>query len=149
MLNLLKPVASEAQVSVTRTSLDRFSALPDRDRRVVIFETSSHSSGGGNFQIVSVRLSPKGEVLMTIAAYFFRTDEAVTTRVLSFNFGQRTTQMFQASHIMTLKENVYSRARDQVIEQLGDQAAVYIDDLPIWVLTRGRIRVREPLASFR
>ena len=127
---LLKTVASEAQVVVTKTSLDVFRRLPDRDRRVIIFETSSHTSAGGNFQIVTVRLSPKKVVLMTIAAYFFRTDEPVT-RVLSFNFAQRATQMFQAAHIMALNEAAYSKARRRVIEQLGDQAAAFIDDLQI------------------
>jgi len=130
VLKLMKAVASEAQIAVTKTSLDVFRGLPDRDRRVMIFETSSHSAGGGNFQIVSVRLSPKGVVLMTIAAYFFRSDEPVT-RVLSFNFGQRSSQMFQASHTMALNEDAYSKTRGRVIDQLGDQAAAFIDDLPI------------------
>ena len=130
VFKLLKTVASDAEVAVTKTSLDVFRRLPDRDRRVIIFETSSHTSAGGNFQIVTVSLSPKGVVLMTIAAYFFRTDEPVT-RLLSFNFGQRSTQMFQASHIMALNEAAYSKARSRVIEQLGDQAAAFIDDLQI------------------
>ena len=132
VLRLLKPVSIEDELSLTEAAFDALMELPDRDRRVVIFESSSHSSVSGNFQIVSVRVSPEGTVMMTIAAFFFRTNEQVkVTRVLSFNFGQRSTKMFQARHIMALDEAVYSRVRDRVIEQLGDQASAFIDDLKI------------------
>jgi hypothetical protein len=129
-LRLLKPISSEREVSVTKATLDVFRELPDRDRRVVIFESSSHSAASGNFQIVVVNVSPDGTVVMTIAAFFFRTDQPVT-RVLSFTFGQRTTEMFQARHVMALDEAVYSRVRRRVIDQLGDQASALIDDLKI------------------
>jgi hypothetical protein len=56
----LKPTSSENEISVTKVAFDVFRELPDRDRRVVIFESSSHSSASGNFQIVVVRVSPDG-----------------------------------------------------------------------------------------
>jgi len=67
---------------------------------------------------------------MTIAAVFFVTNEKVS-RVLSFNFAGSSTQMFQARDTMTLNFNVYDAVRDQVIQQLGDQASAYIDELDI------------------
>jgi len=129
-LRLLQPVSSENEVSLAEETLESFRRLPDRDRRVVIFESCSHSSLSGNFQIVLVKLSPEGTILMTIAAFFFRTEQQVS-RVMSSNFGRRNTDMFQARHIMILDEAAYARVRDHVIEQLGDQAAALIDDLQI------------------
>jgi hypothetical protein len=129
-LRLLKPVLSEDDITVTKAALDRFQNLPDRDRRVVIFESSSHNSTSGNFQIEPVKISRDGTLLMTIAAFFFRTDDSVT-RVLSFHFDKRNTQMFQARNVMALNETLYSRIRHHVIAQLGDQASALIDDLEI------------------
>jgi hypothetical protein len=129
-LQLLQPVSSANEIALTEASIESLQRLPARDRRTVIFESSSHSSLGGNFQIVLVKLSDKGTILMLIAAFFFRTNEPVD-RVVSFNFGRRNTNMFQARHIMELDELAYARVREHVIAQLGDQAAMLIDDLPI------------------
>ena len=105
---------------------DRFG---DGDRRVVIFESSSHSSGRGNFQIVSASCGSDLVLRMTLVAVFFTTDESVS-RVMSFNFARSSTQLFQARDMMMLSPADYDKVREQVIEQLGDQASAYIAELP-------------------
>lgn len=124
----LRKADGERTASVTGSSLEMLRRLPDRDRRVVIFETSSHSAGRGNFQIVSASCGPDRALRMTIVAVFFTTDENVP-RVMSFAFG-RGVQMYQARDTMTLRPSDYDQVREQVIQQLGDQASAYIAELP-------------------
>ena len=124
----LSKADGERTASVTGSSLEMLRRLPDRDRRVVIFETSSHSAGRGNFQIVSASCGTDQVLRMTIVAVFFANDETVP-RVMSFAFG-RGVQMYQARDTMTLRPSDYDQVREQVIQQLGDQASAYIAELP-------------------
>lgn len=128
VLTLLRKKVNEEAFGATQTALETLRGLDDRDRRVVIFESSSHSAGRGNFQIVAVSAGPGGVLQMTIAAVFFVTTEKVS-RVLSFHFAGSNTQMFQARDTLTLNPTVYDAVRDQVIQQLGDQASAYIDEI--------------------
>jgi len=50
-------------------------------------------------------------------------------RVSQFRFAGSSTQMFQARDTLTLNAAVYDAIRDQVLQQLGDQASAYIDEL--------------------
>jgi hypothetical protein len=97
VLSVMRRADGERTAFVAESSLEALRRLPDRDRRVVIFETSSHSTGRGNFQIVSASCGSDQVLRMTIVAVFFATDESVP-RVMSFTFGagrgcvRRTTQ---------------------------------------------------------
>ena len=128
VLSLLRKADGEGTASVAESSLEALGRLPDRDRRVVIFEASSHSAGRGNFQIVTASCGSDLVLRMTIAAMFFTTGESVP-RLMAFTFG-RATQMYQARDTMTLDPSDYSKVREPVIQQLGDQASAYIAELP-------------------
>jgi hypothetical protein len=128
VLPLLRKRVNEDAFNTIQAALEALKGLDDRDRRVVIFESSSHNAGRGNFQIVVVSGGPGEELRMTIAAVFFITTERVS-RVLSFHFAGSSTQMFQARDTLTLNATVYDAIRDQVLQQLGDQASAYIDEL--------------------
>ena len=129
VLNVLRKTAGERAAMDTVRSLDTLRSLSDRDRRVVIFESSSHSSGRGNFQIVSATCGPDLVLRMTLVAVFFTTEESVS-RVMSFNFAKGSTQLYQARDTMTLNPADYEKVREQVVAQLGDQASAYIAELP-------------------
>lgn len=128
-LSILRRVDGERTASVATISLEALRQLPDRDRRVVIFETSSHSAGRGNFQIISAYCGSDRVLRMTIVALFFATDESVP-RVMSFTFG-RGSQVYQGRDTMMLSPSDYDEVREQVIQQLGDQASAYIAEIPI------------------
>jgi hypothetical protein len=136
VLSVMRRADGERTAFVAESSLEALRRLPDRDRRVVIFETSSHSTGRGNFQIVSASCGSDQVLRMTIVAVFFATDESVP-RVMSFTFG-RGTQMSKAHDTMTLSPSDYSKVREQVIQQLGDQASAYIAEIPIEPSLAGR-----------
>jgi hypothetical protein len=128
VLSVMRRTDGERTAFAAESSLEALRRLPDRDRRVVIFETSSHSTGQGNFQIVSASCGRDQVLRMTIVAVFYATDESVP-RVMSFTFG-RGTQMCKAHDTMTLSPSDYGKVRQQVIQQLGDQASAYIAELP-------------------
>lgn len=130
VLRILEKSGDERAAAATKASLEALRGLGDRDRRVVIFESSSHSSGRGNFQIVSAACGADLVIWMTLVAMFFTSDERVP-RLLSHTFGRTGTQMFQASDTMALSPTDYDGVREQVIEQLGDQASAYIAEIPI------------------
>lgn len=114
----------------TTVALERLRNLGDRDRRVIIFESSCRSSVSGNFQIIAVHRTHDGNLRMTLAGCFFVTNEVVS-RVLSYNFSTSNTQMFQSQDTMTLSDEEYGAVRERVIQQLGDQASVYIDEIDL------------------
>jgi hypothetical protein len=128
VLSILRKADGERTASVISSSLETLRQLPDRDRRVVIFETSGHGAGRGNFQIVSASCGSDRVLRMTIVVVFFSTDESVP-RVMSFPFG-RSSQMYHARDTMTLNPTDYDKVREHVIRQLGDQASAYIAELP-------------------
>ena len=127
VLSVLRRAGGDRTASVAESSLEALRRLPDRDRRVVIFETSSHSARRGNFQIVAASCGSDQVLRMTIVAVFFAVEESVP-RVMSFTFG-KDAQMYHAHDTMTLSPSDYDKVREQVIQQLGDQASAYIADL--------------------
>jgi len=130
VVKLLQAIASEQEIAVIRSAIDALKALQDRDGRVVLFETQSHSAALGNFQISTVGESADGTVVMKIGAFYFGTTETVT-RVLWFNFPRSGTRMYQAAQTMTLDDDVYVRVRQIIVDKLGDRAVSFIQDLDI------------------
>jgi hypothetical protein len=128
VVSVLRKADGERAASLVEGSLETLRSLPDRDRRVVIFEASSHSTGRGNFQIVSASCDSNRVLRMIIVAVFFDSAESVP-RVLAFTFG-RSTQMYSARDRMSLRPSDYDTVREQVVQQLGDQASAYIAELP-------------------
>ncbi|MFI6802976.1 hypothetical protein [Streptosporangium canum] len=130
VIALLQAIATQNEIAVARAAIDALKELQDRDKRVVIFETNSHSAAFGNFQIGTCDVSPQETVVVKIGAFYFSTTETVT-RVLFFNFPRNSTQMSQKGQTMTLNEDVYGQVRDAVIEKLGDNAIQFIAELEI------------------
>lgn len=130
VIALLQAIATPGEVGVARAAIEALRRLPERDRRVVLFESNGHSDTLGNFQISACGVSQGDTVVMKIGAFHFRTTERVT-RVLFFSFPRSSTQMQQARQTLTLNEDVYGQVREAVIRKLGDAANRSIDELEI------------------
>jgi hypothetical protein len=129
-LAVLRTRVDGAALQATEAALAKLHSLDQRDRRTHIFESSAHQGASGSFQIISAS-AVSGQLLsMTIAAFIFSTSEPVT-RLLGFHFGRTTTTMHQACDTLTLDAADYAPVRAQVIEQLGDQAAAFIDEIDL------------------
>lgn len=129
-LALLRNKVDSAAAQATEAALDRLRSLDQRDRRTQIFESNAHQGASGSFQVISASAVSEQLLSMTIAAFFFSTTEQVT-RLLGFHFGRNTTTMQQACDTLTLEAADYAPVRAQVIEQLGDQAAAFIDEIDL------------------
>jgi len=129
-LALLRNKVDSAALQATEAALDTLRSLDQRDRRTHIFESSAHRGTSGNFQIVSASAVSEQLLSMTIAAFFFFTTEQVP-RLLGYHFGRNTTTLHQACNTLTLDASDYAPLRAQVIDQLGDQAAAYIDEIDL------------------
>ncbi|MEU7583849.1 hypothetical protein AB0B50_40435 [Streptomyces sp. NPDC041068] len=130
VIALLQAIATGGELTAAKAAIAALKALPDRDRRVVLFESSSHSEKLGNFQISTCGVSARDTVVMKIGAFHFKTNERVT-RVLFFSFPRASTTMYQSRQTMTLNEDVYEQVREAIIEKLGDKADKFIDELEI------------------
>jgi len=129
-LALLGSKIDSAALQTTAAALERLRSLDQRDRRTQIFESSTHQGASGSFQIISANAVSEQLLSMTMAAFFYVTSEQVT-RLLGFHFGRGTTTMHQACNTLTLDATDYAPVREQVIEQLGDQAAASIDEIEL------------------
>ncbi|NGO07513.1 hypothetical protein G5C60_07545 [Streptomyces sp. HC44] len=130
VIALLQAIAAPGEISVAKAAIEALRSLPERDRRVVLFESNAHSDKLGNFQIASCGVSQGDTVVMKMGAFFFNTTERVT-RVLFFSFPRSSTNMQQSRTTLTLNEDVYAQVRDAIITKLGDRANTFIDDLEI------------------
>jgi len=119
-----------AEIVVVRSAMEALDRLDDGARPVAIFEASAHDVAAGNFQILSCGAGPGHRVIMTIAAFFYATSEPVR-RVLGFDFSRDGTRMTEARNTVILKENVYAKFREKVVQQLGARASDFIADLQI------------------
>ncbi len=129
-LAVLRNTVDSAAAQAAEAAVEKLRSLDQRDRRTQIFESSAHQGASGSFQIISASAVSEQLLSMTIAAFFFFTSEQVP-RLLGFHFGRNTTTMQQACDTLTLDAADYAPLRAQVIEQLGDQAAAYIDEIDL------------------
>jgi hypothetical protein len=129
-LTLLRNKVDSAALHGAEAALEALRGLDQRDRRTQIFESNAHRGASGNFQIISASAVSEQLLSMTMACCFFATSEPVT-RLLGFHFGRTTTTMHQACDTLTLDAADYAPLRAQVIDQLGDQAAAFIDEIDL------------------
>lgn len=122
---------SPGEVLVVKAALNALSNLQGDDPWYKIWETSSHSTDGGNFQICPCEdEGGKGPLVMGFSAYAFTTTET-TTRFLWVSYHSSDTKLRYAKQAATLDEDIYSQVRQQIIEKLGENAKTFIGELEI------------------
>ena len=120
------------EVAVVEATLNALSNLGSDDPWYKVWDSSSHSANGGNFQLAPAS-DNNGEVnslVVKISAYAFSTTET-TTRFLWTDYNSSDTQLQYAQQTATLNEDVYAQIRQAIIDKLGDRAATYIGNLSI------------------
>jgi hypothetical protein len=130
VLKILQAICSPGELEEVQAVMDAVKALEDGDRRLVIFETQSHSQVAGNFQVNAVGASQEGTLGMKLGAFGFKTDEYVT-KVLWFNFPSHSTTVSTLRTDLTLNEQVYERLRQPILDKLGARAAAYVGGLAL------------------
>lgn len=120
------------QAAIVKAALDALSNLGSDDPWYKVWDSSSHSTIGGNFQIVPCddANGAINSLVMKLSAYAFQTTET-TTRFLWSNYNSSSTQLQFSSQTVTLNEDVYSQVRDAIIQKLGANASTFIGNLSI------------------
>lgn len=128
VLDLIAAIGSNDEVAIAQATIDALKALPQKDGRLVLFESMSHSASKGNFQI-SIANEVGGVLTMRIAGGYFSTSQSVTN-VLWFSYAKSQTSLYTAGQGITLNSQIYSQVRSQIVQKLGDKARIFVQELP-------------------
>ena len=131
ILELVSSFMSPAGVAVVKATLEGLAKLSDDDPWYQVFDTSSDSANGGNFQLGQCDdEGGTGPLVMSSTGFSFTTTEQAT-RFLWWEYSSSDTQLHYATQTATLDNDVYSQVRQQIIEKLGDKAHKFIAGLEI------------------
>lgn len=129
VLKVLAAIATKNDIAVVMETVEALKSLSDKDRRVVLFDSATHSSSNGNFQIAATAESDDVAV-MKLGAFYFTTSQTVT-RLLWMKFSNTQARFYQGGQTCNLNSEVYAKVRKQVSDKLGDKAVKFIAELPI------------------
>jgi hypothetical protein len=129
VLKILKAFATQNDIAVVMETVEALKSLADKDRRLVLFERTTHTSRNGNFQIAASAESD-GVAVMKIGSFYFTTSQTVT-RILWMEFKGTDTSLYQAGQTCELNSEVYAKVREAVVRKLGDNAYKFIAEIEI------------------
>ncbi len=129
ILDVVAALCTGNELLIVRSTIKALNDLKTDDKRVKLFEQTSHTLKKGNFQIAVCSQENK-QITMKIGCFYFSTAENVV-RVLWHKFESGKTDMYQGAQVITLNTDTYSHVRDSVIKKLGNNAAKFIDELEI------------------
>lgn len=112
---------------VAQRSLD---ALRHQSQPLRLFEHCSSSGNVGTFQVLPCIQTPDGGVAMLMNCLQL-VRNASNTHVLFLTFQRHEVRIFRSAQIAVLDEQVYSLARDAVLEKLGHGASQFLANLAI------------------
>ena len=128
-MNLLSTICSPTALALISRAIEAYRKLAQSDFRVKLFESSSHSSENGNFQVGHVRCDG-GDVALTNEAAHFSSESRVTN-LLFTKFSSSKIRLYTSDLRFVLSEDIYAQVREQVIKKLGNHAKEFIADLDI------------------
>lgn len=125
-------VAGGPEVAVVEAALDALKNLSTDDPWYVIWDSHTHSTSGGNFQIVPVTDSngARNTLAMSCSAFTFTTSET-TTEFLWTNYNSSSVTLKYGTQTMTLDEDIWDQVSTTVITKLGNNANTQIGNLNI------------------
>lgn len=129
VLEILGSIATDNEVAVAEATINGMKSLDQGDGRLTLWESSSHTSTNGNFQVFPVDVSG-GIVVMKLAAFYFSTTKTVD-RILWFSASSSEVDMYKSSQIVNLDESIYSQVRQDVKDRLGDHAKTFVQNVPL------------------
>ena len=126
---MLAAIASENALLITKSAMEAVKSLSADSKGFSIWDTHTHDSGAGNFQIAPCSNSD-GNVVMAISAFHF-TAQTVDYSFLWFDYSSSTTTVYKGGEAVVLNEEIYALVRAAIIKKLGDHAVNYIANLEI------------------
>ncbi len=132
IIEIVAAAASGPELAVVEAALDALKKLGSNDPWYKVWDQHSHSTNGGNFQIVPVGDSngERNTLVMQCSAFAFQTTEVDTT-FLWTNYHSSDVKIQYANQTMTLDEDVWDQVSAAVVAKLGDNDKTQIGNLPI------------------
>jgi hypothetical protein len=129
VLDILAAIATSDELSTVLATINALRSLSDGDDRLVLFESSSHSSQKGNFQVAPVS-EIGGLLTMKLSAFYFSTSQSVD-RVLFFRYSSASANLYKGSQVINLNKDVYDQVRTDIVKKLGSKAKAFVRNLEI------------------
>ena len=129
VLALISAIASSSQLAMVVQALSALKALASGSKGFNLWNSQTHDSQNGNFQIAPCAESD-GNVAMALGAFYFSA-KSVDHNFLWFRYTQLDVSLYQSGQTVVLNEQAYAYVRQQVIDKLGDNAVKYVADLDI------------------
>lgn len=129
VIGVLLAICTGDESALVQSALNAVKNMTDGDSRLVLFETESHSTNQGSFQI-SAAAEDKGLAVLKFGGFRFDSSQNVT-RVLFFSFSSASASLFKGAQTVVLNDDVYSKVRADIVTKLGDKAKKYIKDIEI------------------
>ena len=131
VMDSMNKTAPGAEAAITQQTLKAFSALPDSDHRVSIFNEQTLNASSGSFQIYPCEQTAPDNVSVVMGAFYFHA-ECTESDVLFADWSARNTHLFKCTNKVMMDLTRYARSRAYVSMKLEMSARSLIAaiDLP-------------------
>ncbi len=129
VMQLIAAIATQNALLVTQASIAAIKAMSAGSKQFAIWDSTTHNSSNGNFQIAPC-VNSDGNVAMALGAFYF-SSETVDSQFLWFSYSSSRIDLYKGGQLVVLNEQIYALVRQQVINKLGNKATQYIADLEI------------------
>lgn len=132
IIEIVTAAATGPEVAVVEAALDALRKLGSDNPWYEVWNQHSHSTTGGNFQIVPVSDSngERNTLVMEVSAFAFKTNE-VDTEFLWTSYHSSSVQLRYGNQTMTLDEDVWDQVSATVLSKLGNNDNTQIGNLSI------------------
>lgn len=130
LIELIGAILTGNEIIGLKAAMDSLKSLEDENGKITLFNQNVTDEKGGKFQISAGKINADGNLVVSMGAYYTHKHDD-RGNFLWFNWGQLKIEIFAASQVMELDEEIYSSLRDKVIEKLGDHAQSFIHELNI------------------
>jgi hypothetical protein len=130
VLDVLAALATQDEAAVMKSTISAFKALSNDDGRIVLFDQNSKHYKNGNFQIFPCTVDSNNDVIITLGAFYFKSQQDGTD-FLFWSYSSSSTYLYKGAQRCILNMDVYDQIRDLINKKLGDQAKTDINNIPI------------------
>lgn len=127
LIKILAAIASQQVVLIVKEVLDALKNLHENDRGLVIWDRSTHSKTGGNFQLAVVTLEGTSIALNGTNVYF--SAKQTDTKFLWISYSRSDISLNYNNQALTLNEDLYAKLRNKIKEKLGERSTAYVESL--------------------
>jgi len=128
IIDILTTAFGASFVKIIKNVLDGIKKLGDGNGKITAFESNTHYSRNGSFQL-GVATQANGAVSFNIGTFLITTEEKIK-HILFVKFKNESTELKYAASKLTLDQNIYAVIRAEVKAKLSVNSLKYVAELP-------------------